>query len=203
MDNHPVVRRGLRKIISNEDGLEVVDEASGIDELMKKLEKANCQMIFLDITLSSGNGFIAIPRILKHFPDVKIIMFSGMPEIIYASKCIKAGAKGYLHKNASAEEILKALRKVISGGIYSSPQHLESLAVNYLGSLKQSKVDCLSNKEFQVMILLAAGKQVSEIALDMNMSPRTIRSYKTRIISKMQMNCMADLMKYCVEKQLI
>ena len=203
VDDHPLMRSGLKDIVQDEKDMTVIYEASQVSELLDILKSQKPDIILLDISLPGTSGFEALPKIKTLYPDINIIMLSALSEDIYASKCLDAGAMAFLSKETSPEELPQAIRKVMQGKIYISPSFAQKLAVNYMkGSVKNS-LDNLSHREFEVFVALGAGLSVSEVADRINISVKTVSTYRIRIMEKMGMKKIVDIMKYCIEHNLI
>ena len=203
VDDHPVVRNGINNIVQDEKDMTVIDEVSSVTELLEILKSKKPDVILLDISLPGTSGFEALPKIKALYPEINIIMLSALSEDIYASKCLDAGAMAFLSKESSPEELPQAIKKVMQGKIYISPSFAQKLAVNHMKGSAKSSLDNLSQREFEVFVALGAGLSVSEVADRINISVKTVSTYRSRIMEKMGMKKVVDIMKYCIEHNLI
>ena len=202
-DDHPVVRQGIKLIVENEAGFHVDGEARSGQETIKLVRERAWSVVILDINLPDQSGLDVLQEIKRIRPGQPVLMLSILPESSVAVRALKAGADGYLNKESVPEELLRAVRKVASGGKYISADLAESLASSVGGRSRDMPHDLLSDREYQVMCQLAAGKSVSQIALALNRSVNTVSTYRTRILLKMGMSSNADLTQYAIHNQLL
>ena len=203
VDDHPIVRSGIKNIISDESDMQIVCEASSGKQVEKLVRENDLDIIILDISLPDISGFEILTRLRNLFPDIPVLILSIMSEDLYASKTLKAGASGFINKESAPEELIIAIRKIISGNNYVSPQFAEKLALDLKGKLLKAPHDRLSSREFQVLIFIASGKTLSDIANTLSLNIKTISTYKTRILKKMNVKGNADLVKYCINQGLL
>jgi two-component system, NarL family, invasion response regulator UvrY len=203
VDDHPIVRSGLKNIISDESDMKIVCESSTGQQAVDLVKKNELDLVILDISLPDINGFEVLDKLRKLFPDLPVLMLSIMSEDLYSSKALKAGAAGFINKEAAPEELIIAIRKIISGGHYISPAFAERMALDFKGSLHKLPHERLSSREFQIMTYIASGKGLGEIATDLFLSTKTISTYRTRILEKMNVKNNADLVRYCINEGLI
>jgi two-component system, NarL family, invasion response regulator UvrY len=203
VDDHPIVRSGLKNIISDESDMKIVCESSTGQQAVDLVKKNELDIVILDISLPDINGFEVLDKLKKLFPDLPVLMLSIMSEDLYSSKALKAGAAGFINKEAAPEELIIAIRKIISGGHYISPAFAERMALDFKGSLQKLPHERLSSREFQIMTYIASGKSLGEIATDLFLSIKTISTYRTRILEKMNVKNNADLVRYCINEGLI
>jgi two-component system, NarL family, invasion response regulator UvrY len=202
-DDHPVVRAGLRGIVEAEPGLEVVGEATNGDDLLATIGRTPAEVLLLDVSMP-GPGFLEVLRDLKRdHPRVVVLVLSVHPEDQYAVRALRAGAAGYLTKDHSPEELVAAVRKVHRGGKYVSPSLAEKLAVGLEIGGGGWPHDHLSNREYDVLCLLGSGQTVKEIAGGLGLSPKTVSTYRARILEKMKLVSNADLVRYAAQHGLI
>lgn len=202
-DDHEIVREGLKKIISKQEDFKIVGEASNIFELERILTEKEVDLVTLDISLPDRSGLDFIKDIKLRFPEVKILILSIYPEEKFAKRAIDLGADGYLSKNSKPVEIVEAIRKIAKGGKYLTDEVIDGLL---LLSDKKSSMDSyesLSNREFEVLRLLAKGNKLTEIAGSLGLSVNTIASYKTRILEKLNLKSTAELIRYAIDNDLI
>ena len=202
VDDHPVVRRGLKQIIAAEQGMQVVGEAENAGEAIRVIRQTACDAVVLDITLPDGSGLDVLCQLKSEHPTLPVLIMSMHQEELYALRVLKAGASGYLMKNSIPEDLIKAIRKITSGGRYISPAVSERL-VSELASPGKSLHEKLSDREFQILCLIASGKSLKEIGATLCISDKTVSSYRSRILEKMKMSTNADLTRYALEHHLV
>ncbi len=202
-DDHALIREGLKKILDGEPDMTVVGEANNVVELVTQLKQLAVNIILLDITMPGESGLDALKELRQKYPQVPVLILSFHPEHRFAVRALKAGAAGYLTKESAAEEVVQAIRKVVGGGKYVSAALAEQLATELDNASDKPLHETLSDREFQVMRLIAAGKKSSEIAEELAVSVNTINTYRMRIFEKMKMESNVELSRYAVEHGLI
>ncbi len=204
VDDHAVVRQGLKQIITDQKDMQVKGEAENAVQALQLLAAASFNLIILDITLpGSKSGLDLVPEIKELRPAIKILILSMHAEEQFAIRALKSGANGYITKQSAPTELVKAIRKVQSGGKYISQSIAEQLAFFYSDEQEKPRHDRLSDREFQVLRMMAAGKTLREIADQLVISEKTVSTYRMRILEKMQMTRNAELIRYAVENKLI
>ena len=203
-DDHPVVRHGLRRIVDEQPGLSVVGEAVNGDELLEALPRLPADVVLLDVSMP-GPGFLQVlERLRAEHPTVAVLVLSVHPEDQYAVRALRAGAAGYLTKDHSPEQLIEAIRKVYRGGRYVSATLAERLAADLaVPSAKQARHELLSDREYEVLCLLGSGRTVKEISSDLRLSPKTVSTYRARLLEKMHATSNADLVRYAAQHGLI
>ena len=202
VDDHPVVRRGLKQIIAAEQEMHVVGEAENAREAIRVIRQTPCDAVVLDITLPDASGLDVLSQLKSERPTLPVLIMSMHQEELYALRVLKAGASGYLMKDSIPEELIKAIRKITSGGKYISPSLAERLA----SERNPSEIplhEKLSDREFQILCLIASGKSLKEIGGALCISDNTVSSYRRRILEKMKMSTNADLTRYVLEHHLV
>lgn len=200
-DDHPIVRKGLRELVASEPDMIVAAEAGHGQEVLRLIQTGAFDVVILDISMPGISGLEVLQRVRPDFPNLPILVLSGFPETELAVRTLRAGASGYLNKEMAPEELVAAIRLVVSGRKYVSPVVAELLA----GSLSRGSEtphELLSDREYQVMLLLAKGKTVSEIAAEISISVKTVSTYRARILEKMNLKNNAELMLYAVRNNL-
>jgi two-component system, NarL family, invasion response regulator UvrY len=201
-DDHAIIRRGLKQIIEEDGGMRVVAEAdSGIDAL-RKIRQIHCDAVLLDISMPDMSGIDVLKQIHAEKPQLPILILSIYPEDQYAIRLIKAGAAGYMTKESAPSEVVKALLHVAGGKKYISPAVAEILANELNADEEKLPHQTLSDREYQIFLLLASAKAVSEIADTLALSVKTVSTYRSRILEKMHLKNNAELMRYAVDNQL-
>jgi len=203
VDDHELIREGLKKVTAKESDIEVMGEASNSVELFELLDKHEVDIVILDISLPGRSGLDIITDIKIQAPDTKILILTMHPEDRFAIQALRAGASGYITKNNASRSLVAALRKISEGRKYITSNLAEQLAseleLNYEKPLHES----LSIRELEVMQLLAQGKAVRDIAEVLSISANTVASYRSRILEKMRMKTNAEIIRYAVENKLM
>ena len=202
-DDHPIVRRGLRQIIAETADIVVADEASDGQEVVSKVAQNRYDVVLLDISMPGKHGFDALKEIQGLRPDLPVLVLSMHQEEQYGVRALKAGASGYLAKESSPDELVSAIRKVARGGTYISSTLAERLASRLKMDATGPLHEALSDREYQVMRLIASGKTVKEISQQLQLSVKTISTYRRRVLEKMQMKTNAELTHYAIQNDLL
>lgn len=202
-DDHTVVRKGLRQILLEEFPAAVIEEVPDGEELIKKINSTHWDVVICDISMPGKSGLDVLPQIKAGFPDLPVLILSIHPEEQYAIRALKSGASGYLSKDTAPDELVKAVQKVLLGKKYISQAIAEKLANTFSGNSNKLPHEVLSDREFDVMKLLANGKSVSDIADLLSLSVTTVSTYRARVMVKMDLKSNSDLTKYAIENNLI
>lgn len=202
VDDHAVVRQGLKQIITDVPDMTVVGEAIDGVEALGKVQTEECDVLVLDITLPDRSGLDILKDVRVVRPKLPVLILSMHAEEQFAVRLLRAGASGYLNKESAPDELVKAIYKVVDGGKYISATLAERLAFEIEGEVNKLPHETLSDREFQVMGLLAAGKTVKEIAEALSLSAKTVSTYRTRILTKMNLKTNADLIHYAIQNGL-
>ena len=202
-DDHEIVRAGLKQIISNSNDLVVKGEANDGQQLLEKVRDEEYDVVLLDIKMPGRSGLDILKQLKVEYPDIPVIVLSMHPEDQYAVRTIKAGAAGYLTKETAGEKLIEAIKKVFNGGKYISPTLAEKLADSIANDKQKPPHEYLTDREFQVMCLIASGKTVTEIAKELFLSVKTISTYRQRILEKMNMKNNAELTHYVINNNLL
>lgn len=202
-DDHKIVREGLRQILSQLTTVETIGEAATGSEAIEMLKKSLFSIVLLDISLPDKSGLEVLQSIKQKWPDLSVLMLSMHPQEQYAIRALKLGASGYLTKDTASEELLLALKKISGGGKYISNALAEGLAFNLEKDNYSMKHDLLSSREFEILIKIANGKSLQEIADELFISVKTVSTYRSRIMEKMELNRNTELTRYCLENKLI
>jgi two-component system, NarL family, invasion response regulator UvrY len=202
-DDHSVVRRGIREILADEADMEVVAEACTAQELLELLPRQRCDAVILDIGLPGRSGLEVLDQLKQGRSTVPILIHTMHPEEQFAVRAFRAGAAGYLTKDSAPAELVKALRRIVSGGKYVGAALAEQLAASMDMRSVAPAHEALSDREFEVFRFLASGKTVSEIAEQLCLSVKTISTYRTRILQKLKMHNNAELMRYALHEKLV
>lgn len=202
-DDHAVVRKGLRLILADADELQVVGEAASADELLTLLRTRSIDAVILDVSFGDRDGIEVLKHIRAAFPRMPVLMISMHPEDVFAMRALRAGASGYIEKSCAPDVMLEAVRRVASGGKYVSAAMAARLSAHMAGedgtALPHER---LSDREFEIFRLLGSGKSVTEIALALNLSVKTVSSHRTHILAKTGLETNADIVDYVVSNRL-
>lgn len=202
-DDHAIVRKGLKQIIHEEYPQAFIDEASNAEELIHKTMLDNWDVIITDLSMPGRSGLDALRQIRESYPKLPVLVLSMHPEDQYAIRVLKAGASGYINKDSAQEELIVAMNKVLNGKKYISSRVAEQMAEAIDDNSNKALHETLSDREFDVLKMLASGKAVSEIADMLSLSSTTISTYRARILEKMKMKSNGDITRYALENQLI
>ena len=202
-DDHPVVRRGLRDILSREADVEIIGEAGDYAEIRRHLRDSACDILLLDIQLPGKNGVEIVKLLKDEVPRLAILMVSAYPEDQYAVRSLRAGAMGYLNKNSAPENLLDAVRTIQAGRKFITPEVALALAENVSGQQLENPHEILSDREFQVLRLIGSGKRLADIAQALALSPKTVSVYRARILEKMKLANNAELTHYALKNGLV
>jgi len=203
VDDHAVVRRGVRDILTESLGKVTFGEASKPSEAIEKLQEADWDVVVLDISLPGRGGLDALRDIKRLRPAVPVLVLSMHAEDHYALRALRAGAAGYVNKDSAAEELSGAVRKVLTGGTHVSVRLAETLAKSLRSDTSRPAHERLSDRELEVLRALAAGKTVKEIGVELALSEKTVSTYRTRLLEKMQMRTNAELIQYAIREGLV
>lgn len=201
-DDHPIVRQGLRQILSEESDMAVAGEATNSIEVLELVNHKDCDIVVLDITMPGKSGLDVLKELKLRRPRLPVIILSVYPEERYAVRALKAGAMGYMTKESAPEELVRAIRKIVSGGIYVSPSLADQLALNVRNEADKLPHERLSDREYEVMLMIASGKTISRIAGELSLSVKTISTYRAHILEKMDLKDNAELTHYAVRNNL-
>lgn len=202
-DDHAVVRQGLKQIIAGDMNMTVVGEAQDGHEVLRRARELKLDVIILDLTMPAKSGLDVLKDLKREFPKLPVLFLSMHPEDQYAVRVLKAGAAGYMTKESAPEELIQAIRKVYRGGKYVSAQLAERLAFGLARETDAPPHEKLSDREYQVLCLIAQGRTVSEIADEVALSVKTVSTYRVRLLEKMGMNSNAELTRYAIQNQLV
>ncbi|HKH84839.1 MAG TPA: response regulator transcription factor [Gemmatimonadales bacterium] len=202
-DDHPIVRKGLRRIVEDAAGLEVVGEVGSGLELLERLPRVPADIVLLDVSMPGLRFLEVLQRLRAEHPTVAVLVLSVHPEDQYAVRALRAGASGYLTKDHSPEELTEAIRRVYRGNKYVSVVLAERLAADLAGGARNIRHELLSDREYEVLCLLGSGRTVKEIAHSLELSPKTVSTYRTRVLEKMGATTNADLVRYASQHGLI
>lgn len=202
-DDHAVVRKGLRQILLEEFLSAEIVEVADADDLFNRVLKEPWDVVISDISMPGRSGLEVLQQIRQNFPKLPVLILSVYPEDQYAIRVLKAGASGYLNKDSAQDELVKAVHRVLLGKKYITPSLAEKIAGSLDQDAEKAPHEYLSDREFEVFKLLAAGRSVSEIGDKLSLSATTISTYRARIMVKMNVKTNADLTLYAIENKLL
>lgn len=193
-DHHPVTRKGIEELLENTNEFTIVSKVSRGSELLESLEKFHPDILILELDIPEINGFHALRSIREEFPKVRIAIFSSHPEEIYALRSVKSGAAGYISKTVPEREFIAAIKRIATGGMFLNPELMEAFnnkAVNDNSIMGRYKK--LSAREIEVLNLLSNGKRNKDIATLLEINEKTVSTYKTRLLKKLKVSSLAEL----------
>lgn len=202
-DDHAIVRRGLKQILTETADMVVAGEAHNGQELLEKMRSDQWDVVVLDISMPGRGGLDILKQLKSERPKLPVLMLTIHPEDQYAVRVLRAGASGYLTKESAPDHLVEAIRKVARGGKYISPHLAERLAFSLESISERPLHEALSDREFQVLRLIASGKTVKEIGEELSLSVKTISTYRTRILEKMKMKNNAEMTHYAIQQKLV
>ena len=202
-DDHAVVRQGVQQILAEAFAQATFGEAQNAHELLALVHQEHWDIVVLDLAMPGGNGLEALKQIKHDHPQLPVLILSMYPEDQYAVRTIRAGAAGYLNKESAPEELVQAIRKVLHGGEYISASVADELVLHARHEDDQPIHKHLSDREYQVLCLIAAGKEVKEISTELALSAKTISTYRARLLEKMNMKTNAELTHYAIQNALV
>lgn len=202
-DDHAVVRRGVLQILEESPDIEIIGEASTGLEVLQAMPDQDYDVLLLDIAMPDGSGLDVLKQLQTLRPDLPVLILSMYPEKQYALRALKSGAAGYLTKESAPEELTTAIRQVAGGGTYITRSLAEKLVAELGGEAGGEPIDILSDREYQVLTLLGAGKSATEIAAALSLSVKTISTYRARILDKLDLDSTAEIIRYAVDRGLV
>jgi len=198
VDDHAIVRRGLRELLSDEFRGASFGEASTAQQALEQVWKKEWDVALLDITLPGRSGLDLLKEVKAARPKLPVLILSVHPEDQFAVRVLKAGAGGYLTKESAPEELVNAVRKILAGGQYVSPTLAEKLALGLRRDSTRAPHETLSDREYEVMCCIASGKTVAEIAGELSLSPKTISTYRARVLEKLGVKNNSEIIRYAI-----
>jgi DNA-binding NarL/FixJ family response regulator len=202
-DDHPIVRQGLRRILEDAPDLAVAGEATNAREVLEHVRRGGCDVVLLDLVIPGANGLELLEQVLRERPGLPVLVLTMYPEEQFAVRAFQSGAAGYLNKEGAPEQLLEAIRKVHAGGRYVTPSLAERLAADLSRAAPRVPHELLSNREHQVLCLLAKPLSVKQIAQQLHLSEKTVSTYRTRVLEKLRLETTAALIRYAIENRLV
>ena len=202
-DDHAILRQGVRQILLAQSDMDVVGEAANYSEVMQQVRREECDVLLLDIAMPGKNGIDTLKQVKQEYPKLSVLVLSMYPEDQYAIRALKAGASGYLTKVTAADQLVQAIRQVTRGRRYITAELAESLAANISGNQDVPAHELLSDREFQTLRQIAAGRTLAQIGEELALSPKTVSVYRARLLAKLQLSTNAELTRYALEHNLV
>lgn len=203
VDDHPIFRAGLKEILSKQKEVEAVGEAENGRKALELARRARWDVVVLDITMPGPDGVEVLQELRRERPRLPVLILSAHPEDQLALRLLKSGAAGYLTKDKAPEVLFTAIRRVVRGEKYVSESLAEKIAFDVVSGATESPHETLSHREYQVLRLIAAGKTIGEIAKELFLSSRTVSTYRTRLLEKLQLKTNAELIRYALQNKLV
>lgn len=203
VDDHDVVRSGVKKILNEVSGIKVVGEARSGEEAVQLTRKLHPHVIVMDVKMPGIGGFEATRKLLRQDPDLKILVLTASNNDVYPAQLLKIGASGYITKGSNADEMVQAIRAVHAGQRYISPEIASRLAFRHVTDKQQSPFDLLSDRELQVMLKITKGVKAQDIADELDLSPKTVNSYRYRIFEKLGIGSDVELTLLAIRHGLV
>ncbi len=201
-DDHAIVRKGFREIVEESiPGVQVMEAINGL-EVLEKIRVNDWDVLVMDISMPGRSGLDILHEIRAQQPKLPVLILSMHPEDQYAMRMLKAGAAGYINKEVALDQLVQAIHKVTAGGRYVSPTLAEKFAFELSGGSDKQPHELLSDREYTVLIMIGGGKTVSEIAEQLSLSVKTVSTYRTRILEKMNLSTNAEMIRYVIENNL-
>jgi DNA-binding NarL/FixJ family response regulator len=200
-DDHSFIRLGLIQILKDEYPMADITEVGDGESLVKEVTLHDFDLVISDIDMPGRSGLVALEQIKLIKPDLPVLILSIYPEEIYAVRVLKAGASGYMNKNAAPEELINAIQRISLGRKYITPEIAEKLLTHFESDKMPHEL--LTNRELEIFKLLAIGKTITQISTSLSLAPTTVSTYRTRILEKIHIKSNAELVRYALEKKLI
>ena len=202
-DDHAILRRGVKNVLEHEFEMPCCGEASCSQQILTEIQREHWDLLILDITLPGRSGLDVLGDVKKLRPELPVLVLSMHPENQFGKRVLRAGASGYLNKEAVPEELIKAVRKVLAGGIYVSPTLAEKLATDFGKHAEELPHERLSGREFEVLRMIASGGTLSQIAEHLHLSVATVSTHRSHVLEKTGLRTNAELVRYALENHLV
>jgi len=202
-DDHRIMRQGLRQLLAEQNDFMVAAEAANGFEVLERIREIELDLVVLDLVMPGRHGIDLIKQIKTEKPALPVLVLSMHTEEQYALRALKAGALGYLSKETAADELVAAIRKLVAGESYISARIAQSLALHLAQPEQRPAHSQLSDREFHVLVMIARGSSLSEIATELHLSAKTVSTYKARVLEKLKLGSTADLVRYAIDHDLM
>jgi DNA-binding NarL/FixJ family response regulator len=202
-DDHPIVRKGLKDVFAEEFAASVIGEAQNAQEVVEQVRKQKWDILILDISMPGKSGLELIKELKQECPKLPILVLTMHSEEQLAMRVLKAGAVGYVTKDNPTEELIQAIKLILAGGRYVHPSLAQALTFDFAADSGKAPHAELSDREYQVMCMIASGKTVRQIARELSLSIKTINTYRSRVLEKLKMRTNVELTRYALENKLV
>ena len=202
-DDHAVLRRGIRDTLTEAPDIQVTGEAGSYAELREILREATCDVLLLDLNMPGRSGLEALASLRETDSEIKVLVVSMYPEDQYAVRCLRAGAQGYANKASDPVALIEAVRTIMQGRKYLTPEVAQMLAESVSERVPEMPHSALSERELQTLLKIATGRRLSEIAEELMLSPKTVSVYRSRVLEKLGLTNNAELTVYAIRNQLV
>jgi DNA-binding NarL/FixJ family response regulator len=202
-DDHTIVREGLKQILAAAGEFEIAGEAADGHEVMARVRSLDFDVLVLDMSMPGKSGIELIKQVRAEKPRLRMLVLSMHEEKQYAVRAIRAGAAGYLTKESASKQLVEAIRKIAAGGAFISAEVAQDLALGAMPDAKGAPHEALSDREYQIFLMIARGKSISDIASTLNLSVKTVSTHKANILQKMSLATTADLIRYALTNRLV
>ena len=202
-DDHPIVRQALKRLLADELKEVAFIEAQSSKEVLELTRGQNFDIAVLDVTMPGRDGLDLLKELKQFYPKLPVLIFSMHPEDQYAIRALRTGASGYITKGSAPEELVKAIKRILQGGKYVSPLLAEKLASSLGSEIEKTPFETLSDREYQVMRMIASGKTITQIAEELSLSVKTVSTYRSRILEKTRMKTIPELIRSVITNNLI
>lgn len=205
VDDHPLVRRGLRQLISEQSDWDCCEDADNVIDAMRVVRESQPDLVLVDISLKDGSGMELIKEIKVASPGARMLVLSNHDESLYAERALRAGASGYVNKLEASETLVEAIRQVLSGKVYLSPQMTDRMLTRALGAsdeIERPPIESLTDRELEVFELIGRGLTTRQVAAKLHLSPKTIESYRESIKGKLRLSNSTELVRHAVQRVL-
>jgi two-component system, NarL family, invasion response regulator UvrY len=203
VDDHPIVREGLKRIITKIPDFNVIGEAANGEDAIKIISDCDCDLVILDLSMPGKSGLDVIKDLIKLKPRIKILVLTIHPSNQYALRALKAGASGYLTKERAADELYEALMTISRGNKYIPASEAGNLVLDWGKNTEKPLHETLSDREYQILCMIAVGKKVSDIARELYISVKTVKTHRSRLMLKMKLKSNAELIHYAVKNNIV
>ena len=202
-DDHTLIRGGIKNLLAMESDIKLVGETSNPFEVVDQIKKNKCDILILDLSMPGKNGLDVLKEIKTFMPEVKVLIMTMLPEDQFAKRTLKAGASGYITKNLASEELIIAIRRIATGRKYVTQALAEKLVDDLDDSSEKAPHEILSDREFQILLMMSKGKSQTDIAKELSISISTVNTYRSRIFEKLNLQSNAELIHYAFQNNLI
>lgn len=202
-DDHPLMREGIKKVLQNETDIKVIAEATDGEDLLKLLKKKSPDIVIMDLTMPGKSGIDLLKDVNNLYPNLPILILSIHPEDRFAVRALKAGAQGYLSKSSISDKLIAAVRRIVIQKRKYVPPEIAELLISHMDHKNKPLHETLSNRELEIMCMIATGNTIHDIANKLSISVHTVHTYRSRIKEKLNLDTNVDMTHYAIEHKLI